>query len=170
MLRRPHLILPLMAALTARAAAGSKNTACFSFAASTWPASTLWRDTTSSCVAAAPSSRAFQTARGQFPASLFSPHRVPAPATGGLARFAMSTAQAPPPGNGASRMIVVGGGPAGFMCAVEAARAARAAGTPLEVIVLEATSKVLGKVKISGGGRCNVLHDETKGAKLISEG
>jgi hypothetical protein len=67
-------------------------------------------------------------------------------------------------------MIVVGGGPAGFMCAVEAARAARAAGTPLEVIVLEATSKVLGKVKISGGGRCNVLHDETKGAKLISEG
>jgi len=67
-------------------------------------------------------------------------------------------------------MIVVGGGPAGFMCAVEAARAARAAGTPLEVIILEATSKVLGKVKISGGGRCNVLHDETKGAKLISEG
>ena len=166
--RSPHLIFPLMAALTARAAAGSTSTACFSFAASTCPASTRWRETTSSCVAAAPSSRAFRTARGQLSAPLFSPHRLPAPATG--ARFAMSTAQAAPPGNGASRMIVVGGGPAGFMCAVEAARAARAAGTPLEVIVLEATSKVLGKVKISGGGRCNVLHDETKGAKLISEG
>ncbi|KAJ1474692.1 hypothetical protein T484DRAFT_1831322 [Baffinella frigidus] len=162
-----------MAALTARAAAGSTSTgACFSFAASTLPASTRWRGTTSSCAAAALSSRAFRTERGQFSAPLFSPHRLPAaPATGGLARFAMSSAQgARPDGNGVSRMIVVGGGPAGFMCAVEAARAARAAGTPLEVIILEATSKVLGKVKISGGGRCNVLHDETKGAKLISEG
>lgn len=68
------------------------------------------------------------------------------------------------------RLVVIGGGPAGFMCAVEAARAARSARTNLEVVVLEATSKVLGKVKISGGGRCNVLHDETKGEKLISEG
>ena len=68
------------------------------------------------------------------------------------------------------RVVVVGGGPAGFMAAIQAARAAEDSGGRLAVVVLEATSKVLHKVKISGGGRCNVLHDETKGARLISDG
>ena len=68
------------------------------------------------------------------------------------------------------KMVVVGGGPAGFMAAIQAARAAKERGSALEVVVLEATSKVLGKVKISGGGRCNVLHDETKGTRVIAEG
>jgi len=67
-------------------------------------------------------------------------------------------------------VVVVGGGPAGFMAAIQAARAAEDVGSRIHVIVLEATSKVLGKVKISGGGRCNVLHDETKGARVISDG
>ena len=69
-------------------------------------------------------------------------------------------------------MVVVGGGPAGFMAAIQAARAAEDAGCrkQLHVVVLEATSKVLGKVKISGGGRCNVLHDESKGARVIADG
>ncbi|EKX37629.1 hypothetical protein GUITHDRAFT_55772, partial [Guillardia theta CCMP2712] len=66
--------------------------------------------------------------------------------------------------------IVVGGGPAGFMAAIEAARRAKEGGAKLDVTVLEATSKVLGKVKISGGGRCNVMHDYRKTTKLISEG
>lgn len=56
------------------------------------------------------------------------------------------------------------------MAAIQAARTAAELGAPLEVTILEATSKVLNKVKISGGGRCNVLHDETKGIKTISEG
>lgn len=52
------------------------------------------------------------------------------------------------------RLIVIGGGAAGFFCAVNAARM----NTGLEVILLEKTNKLLSKVKISGGGRCNVTH------------
>lgn len=53
------------------------------------------------------------------------------------------------------RLIVIGGGAAGFFCAVNAKRLNPA----LEVIILEKTSKVLSKVRISGGGRCNVTHE-----------
>src|SRR5579863_8034207 len=51
-------------------------------------------------------------------------------------------------------LIVIGGGAAGFFCAVNAARMDR----ELKVIILERTSKLLSKVKASGGGRCNVTH------------
>jgi predicted Rossmann fold flavoprotein len=51
-------------------------------------------------------------------------------------------------------LIVIGGGAAGFFCAVNAARSS----PELEVILLEKTGKLLSKVKISGGGRCNVTH------------
>jgi predicted Rossmann fold flavoprotein len=52
------------------------------------------------------------------------------------------------------KLVVIGGGAAGFFCAVNAA-----AGNPaLEVIIIEKTSKLLSKVKVSGGGRCNVTH------------
>jgi len=52
------------------------------------------------------------------------------------------------------RLIVIGGGAAGFFCAVNAARLQPA----LEVLLLEKTGKLLSKVKVSGGGRCNVTH------------
>ncbi len=52
------------------------------------------------------------------------------------------------------RLIVIGGGAAGFFCAVNAARLQPS----LEVVILEKTSKLLSKVKVSGGGRCNVTH------------
>lgn len=52
------------------------------------------------------------------------------------------------------RLVVIGGGAAGFFCAVNAARLAPA----LEVILLEKTGKLLSKVSISGGGRCNLTH------------
>jgi len=52
------------------------------------------------------------------------------------------------------RLIVVGGGAAGFFCAVNAARM----NPSLEVIIIEKSSKLLSKVKVSGGGRCNVTH------------
>jgi predicted Rossmann fold flavoprotein len=52
------------------------------------------------------------------------------------------------------RLVVIGGGAAGFFCAVNAARQHPA----LEVIILEKSNKVLSKVKVSGGGRCNVTH------------
>jgi len=52
------------------------------------------------------------------------------------------------------QLIVVGGGAAGIFCAVNAARLSDA----LQVTVLEKTNKLLAKVKVSGGGRCNVTH------------
>jgi len=51
-------------------------------------------------------------------------------------------------------LVVIGGGAAGFFCAVNAARV----NPGLKVIILEKTSKLLSKVRISGGGRCNVTH------------
>lgn len=52
------------------------------------------------------------------------------------------------------RLIVIGGGAAGFFCAVNAPRM----NSNLEVIIIEKTNKLLSKVKVSGGGRCNVTH------------
>ncbi len=51
-------------------------------------------------------------------------------------------------------LVVVGGGAAGFFCAINTARL----NPQVQVILLEKTSKLLQKVKISGGGRCNVTH------------
>lgn len=50
--------------------------------------------------------------------------------------------------------VIIGGGAAGFFCAVNLARLAPGA----NVIILEKTSKLLSKVRVSGGGRCNVTH------------
>ncbi|HLG38213.1 MAG TPA: NAD(P)/FAD-dependent oxidoreductase [Chitinophagaceae bacterium] len=51
-------------------------------------------------------------------------------------------------------LIVIGGGAAGFFCAVNAVRLNPA----LKITILEKSNKLLSKVKISGGGRCNVTH------------
>lgn len=52
------------------------------------------------------------------------------------------------------RLIVIGGGAAGFFCAVNAARL----NPRLRVSIVEKSNKLLSKVRISGGGRCNVTH------------
>lgn len=39
-----------------------------------------------------------------------------------------------------------------------------------KILVLESGNEVLSKVLISGGGRCNVMHDPNKGTKVISKG
>lgn len=52
------------------------------------------------------------------------------------------------------KLIVIGGGAAGFFCAVNAARL----NPSLQVTLLEKSNKLLSKVKVSGGGRCNVTH------------
>ena len=52
----------------------------------------------------------------------------------------------------ANKIIVVGGGAAGFFAAIAAAESGA------DVTILEKTSRVLEKVRISGGGRCNVTH------------
>ncbi|HEX3131954.1 MAG TPA: NAD(P)/FAD-dependent oxidoreductase [Planctomycetota bacterium] len=51
--------------------------------------------------------------------------------------------------------IIIGGGAAGFFAAITCAEA----NPGHSVIILEATGEVLAKVRISGGGRCNVTHD-----------
>ena len=50
--------------------------------------------------------------------------------------------------------VIVGGGAAGFFCAVTAARL----NPGIKVILVEKSGKLLSKVKVSGGGRCNVTH------------
>jgi predicted Rossmann fold flavoprotein len=52
------------------------------------------------------------------------------------------------------RIIIIGGGAAGFFAAITCAELRGDA----EIIILEKTSHFLSKVKISGGGRCNVTH------------
>ncbi len=52
------------------------------------------------------------------------------------------------------QLVVIGGGAAGFFCAVNAARMNPA----LKVTIVEKTGKLLSKVKVSGGGRCNLTH------------
>jgi predicted Rossmann fold flavoprotein len=52
------------------------------------------------------------------------------------------------------RILIVGGGAAGFFAAIHAAEAAPGA----RVCLYEATAHPLAKVRVSGGGRCNVTH------------
>ncbi|MEY3010265.1 MAG: hypothetical protein RLZZ314_907, partial [Bacteroidota bacterium] len=54
----------------------------------------------------------------------------------------------------ALKVAVVGGGAAGFFAALSAAEHHPLA----RVVLFEKTAKLLSKVKISGGGRCNVTH------------
>lgn len=51
-------------------------------------------------------------------------------------------------------LLVIGGGAAGFYGAIQTAER----NPELQTVILEKTSKVLSKVKISGGGRCNLTH------------
>lgn len=51
-------------------------------------------------------------------------------------------------------IVIVGGGAAGFFAAITAAEASPEA----QVTLLERGAQVLAKVRISGGGRCNVTH------------
>lgn len=53
------------------------------------------------------------------------------------------------------RVVVVGGGAAGFFAAIACAEKL---GTRGSVTLLEATAQPLAKVRVSGGGRCNVTH------------
>lgn len=52
------------------------------------------------------------------------------------------------------KVVVIGGGAAGFFGAITCAQANPQA----QVLLLEKTNKLLSKVRVSGGGRCNVTH------------
>lgn len=61
-------------------------------------------------------------------------------------------------------VIIIGGGAAGFFAAIRAAEL----NPKLRVLILEKASQTLGKVLISGGGRCNVTHACFEPAQLIT--
>ena len=61
------------------------------------------------------------------------------------------------------KAIIIGGGAAGFFAAIACAEA----NPNMEVIILEKSKKVLDKVRISGGGRCNVTHACFDPAELV---
>lgn len=52
-------------------------------------------------------------------------------------------------------LIIIGGGAAGFFGAIQAAEMK----PRLKILILEKSNKLLSKVRISGGGRCNVTHN-----------
>jgi hypothetical protein len=59
--------------------------------------------------------------------------------------------------------VIIGGGAAGIFAALKA----KAAHPEIAVIVLEKTAVLLSKVKVSGGGRCNVTHACFDPKKLV---
>lgn len=61
------------------------------------------------------------------------------------------------------KVIVIGGGAAGFFAAINVAEKH----PDYQVFILEKTSKLLQKVKVSGGGRCNVTNARSKPADLV---
>lgn len=60
-------------------------------------------------------------------------------------------------------VVIVGGGAAGFFAAINAAEM----NPQLRIAILERSHKVLSKVRISGGGRCNVTHAEYDPGELV---
>ena len=52
------------------------------------------------------------------------------------------------------KIVIVGGGAAGFFCAIHVAELH----PEWEIKIVEKSTKVLSKVRVSGGGRCNVTH------------
>lgn len=60
-------------------------------------------------------------------------------------------------------VLIIGGGAAGFFAAINVAEQ----NPKLKVAILERGKDVLTKVKVSGGGRCNVTHAEFIPQELV---
>jgi predicted Rossmann fold flavoprotein len=60
-------------------------------------------------------------------------------------------------------VIIIGGGAAGFYCAIHIAEA----NPNLKIAILERGKQVLSKVKVSGGGRCNITHADFEPSSLV---
>ena len=61
------------------------------------------------------------------------------------------------------KIIIIGGGAAGFFTAINIAEKH----PDYQVTILEKTGKLLQKVKVSGGGRCNVTNARTQPSELV---
>ena len=62
------------------------------------------------------------------------------------------------------KIAIIGGGAAGFFAAISA----KENHPDAEVTIYEKSAKVLSKVKVSGGGRCNVTHACFDNKKLLT--
>ncbi|MEM8893821.1 MAG: NAD(P)/FAD-dependent oxidoreductase, partial [Bacteroidota bacterium] len=60
-------------------------------------------------------------------------------------------------------ITIIGGGAAGFFAAINIAEQC----PNDQVIILEKTNKLLQKVRVSGGGRCNVTNHRSKPSELV---
>ena len=60
-------------------------------------------------------------------------------------------------------VIVIGAGAAGLMCAIEAGKRNK------KVLILEHTSKIAEKIRISGGGRCNFTNIYSNTENFLSK-
>jgi hypothetical protein len=63
------------------------------------------------------------------------------------------------------KVVIIGGGAAGFFCAIQIAEQH----PDWDIRILEKSSKILSKVKVSGGGRCNVTHACPDVEKLLQK-
>ena len=61
-------------------------------------------------------------------------------------------------------LAIVGGGAAGFFAAIACGEHSS---RPLRTLIIEKSSRPLGKVLISGGGRCNLTHACYEPARLV---
>ena len=68
-----------------------------------------------------------------------------------------------------STILIIGGGAAGMAAAIAARRSAKASGQPCSITILERNFRSGTKIRISGGGKCNVTHRGTP-AELLEQG
>ena len=68
-----------------------------------------------------------------------------------------------------SVLVVIGGGAAGISAALAARRSAERSGSSCSIIMLERNARLAAKIRISGGGKCNVTHCGTP-AVLLEQG
>ena len=66
-------------------------------------------------------------------------------------------------------ILIIGGGAAGMAAAIAAHRIANGSGTPCSIAILERNVRPGTKIRISGGGKCNVTHRGTP-AELLEQG
>ena len=62
------------------------------------------------------------------------------------------------------RVVVIGAGASGYFAAIRT----KELSPETEVVLLEKTGKTLAKLRISGGGRCNVTHNCLSNSELLN--
>lgn len=66
-------------------------------------------------------------------------------------------------------LVIIGGGAAGMSAAIASRRAAEEAGVTCSITLLERNDRLGTKIRISGGGKCNITHQGTP-AEMLEQG